>query len=72
MVDVVELRQRIDDSGYKLQHIAEQCGLTYQGFLPKLKGEREFTVRESWILKALLHLTDEDWKAIFFSQEADQ
>ena len=71
MVDVVALRQRIDDSGYKLQYIAEQCGLTYQGFLPKLKGEREFTVRESWILKNLLHLTDEEWKDIFFCDVVD-
>lgn len=67
MVDVVALREAIDRSGYKLQYIAEQCGLTYQGFLPKLKGEREFTVRESWILKELLHLSDDEWKAIFFS-----
>lgn len=66
MVDVVALRQRIDESGYKLQYIAEQCGLTYQGFLPKLKGEREFTVRESWIIKKVLNLSDEEWKAIFF------
>ena len=71
MVDVVALRQKIDESGYKLQYIAKQCGLTYQGFLPKLNGEREFTVSESWTIKELLQLTDEEWKAIFFCHMVD-
>ena len=71
MVDVVALRQKIDESGYKLQYIAKQCGLTYQGFLPKLNGEREFTVSESWTIKELLQLTDEEWKTIFFCHMVD-
>lgn len=71
MVNITLLRKKIDESGYKLKYIAEQCGLTYQGFLPKLNGEREFTVRESWILKDLLKLSDDEWKAIFFSEKVD-
>lgn len=71
MVDITRLRKKIDESGYKLKFIAEQCGLTYQGFLPKLNGERDFTLKESWILKDLLKLSDEEWKAIFFSEKVD-
>jgi len=60
------LRKKIDDSGYKLQYIAEKCGLTYQGFLPKLKGERQFVASEIAVLTRLLNLTPEEQQLIFF------
>ena len=61
------LRSKIDKSGYKLTFVAAQCGLTYQGFLKKLNNETEFKVSETIVLKELLHLTDEEWKEIFFA-----
>lgn len=65
------LRKKIDDSGYKLQFIAEKCGLTYQGFKKKLDGETEFKVSEVMVLKDLLKLTDTEVQDIFFTNDVD-
>ena len=65
------LRKKIDESGYKLAFIAEKCGLTYQGFLPKLKGERQFVANEIAILTRLLNLTLEEQREIFFTVDVD-
>ena len=66
MTNTELLRKKIDESGYKLVFIAEKCGLTYQGFLKKMKGESDFYTTEVCILAELLHLTDEEILAIFF------
>lgn len=66
MTDVSLLRAKIDASGYKIRFIANQCGLTYQGFLPKMNGEREFNQNEIAVLRDLLHLTLEEVEKIFF------
>lgn len=60
------LRKKIEESGYKLTFVAEKCGLTYQGFLPKIKGERQFVASEIAVLTKLLNLTNEEMEAIFF------
>ena len=60
------LRKKIDESGYKLTFIAEKCGLTYQGSLPKLKGERQFVASEVAALARLLDLSVEEMQQIFF------
>lgn len=61
------LRQKIDDSGYKLRFIAKQVGITYAGFLKKINNETEFKASEIAILKDLLKLTDEEFNKIFFA-----
>ena len=65
------LKEKIHKSGYKLTFIAEQCGLTYQGLLPKLNGEREFSQSEISALRELLKLTLDEIMAIFFADEVD-
>ena len=64
------LRQKITESGYKLQYVAEQLGLTYFGFMKKVNNETEFKASEIFTLKNLLHLTDEEANAIFFYTES--
>lgn len=71
MTNITLLTERIKQSGYKLQFIAEQCGLTYQGLLPKLKGERDFKQTEITALTDLLKLSDADCIAIFFADGVD-
>jgi hypothetical protein len=71
VIDTKRLRERIDESGYKLRYIAKQCNLTYQGLLPKINGEREFMVTEAWRIKQLLGLSNDEWYAIFFNNEVD-
>lgn len=72
MTNIKILNEKIRKSGYKLTFIAEQCGLTYQGLLPKLKGKREFTQSEISALRDLLKLTLDEITEIFFADEVDE
>lgn len=71
MTNSVLLRQKIDESGYKLVFVAAKCGLTYYGFLKKLNNETEFKISEVANLKELLHLTDAEVNVIFFAENVD-
>ena len=67
MVNTKMLRDKINDAGYKLQFVAEKCGLTYFGFMKKVNNETEFKASEIMILKVLLNLTDKEVHQIFFA-----
>lgn len=69
MTNVEMLKQKVEDSGYKLKFIAEKCGLTYPGLLPKLNGEREFNQTEIAVLRDLLNMTADEADKIFFGIE---
>lgn len=66
MVDVNLLKEKIQASGYKIQYIAETCGLSVMGLRNKIEGKTEFTVSELTILICLLKLSLEDVMVIFF------
>ena len=67
MCNATLLRQKIDDSGYKLRFIAKKLGITYAGLLKKLNNETEFKASEIAVLKKLLKLTDDEVNQIFFA-----
>ena len=67
MVDLKELNELVYNSGYKLQYIAQKCGLTYQGFLNKLKGESEFKTTGAGALKDLLGMSNTTFQKVFFA-----
>ena len=67
MTNTELLREKINASGYKLQFVAEKCGLTYFGLMKKVNNETEFKTSEVMILKELLHLTDDEVMEIFFT-----
>lgn len=67
MCNTTLLRQKIDDSGYKLRFIAKKLGITYAGLLKKLNNETEFKASEIAVLKELLKLTDDEVNQIFFA-----
>lgn len=69
MTDEKKLREKINESGYKLIFIAEKCGLTYPGLLKKIKNETEFKASEIQALKDLLDLSDAEANAIFFCRK---
>lgn len=70
MTDVKRLRERIDNSGYKISFIAEKLGITPQGLYLKLNNTNEFKATEIKILCNLLGIDDpEEMKAIFFASE---
>lgn len=60
MTNTALLREKIDESGYKIRFVAKKIGITYQGFLKKINNESEFKASEIQGLKELLNLTDEE------------
>lgn len=67
MTDTELLREKIENSGYKLQFIAKSLGLTYQGLLNKINNQSEFRASEIQALYDLLGLTEKERVAIFFA-----
>lgn len=68
MTNTELLRNRITESGYKLNYIAAQCGISYQALLNKMNNRTQFVAREIVKLKTILSLTPEDCNRIFFSE----
>ena len=66
MTNTELLREKMEQSGYKLRFIATKAGLTYQGLLNKLNNVREFKASEIKALSDLLNLTEAERTAIFF------
>jgi len=60
------LKEIIAASGYKIQFLARQLGLTHQGFMLKVNDVRLFRVREVVMLSELLMLENQVRDAIFF------
>ena len=67
MTDSKLLREKIEESGLKITHIAKMVGLTYHGLLNKIDNRSEFRATEIKGLSDILHLTEEDRIAIFFA-----
>jgi hypothetical protein len=65
MVNTEVLREHLNRSGYKLRYVAARIGLTYQGFLQKLKGKTEFLISEAQLLSEILGLSGAEKEAIF-------
>lgn len=68
MTNTELLEAKIKASGLKKNYIAEQLGITYQGFYMKLIGKNEFIGSEIQKLTNLLNISDKEIKPIFFSQ----
>ena len=66
MTNTEKLEQKIKDSGYRIEYVAEKCGLSAQGLLKKRNNETEFKASEILVLKTLLNLSDEETNEIFF------
>ena len=72
MTDTKRLKDRIDQSGLKLQWIAEQLGLTRFGLYKKLSGESDFRQQEIARLSEILELSAEDRDALFFASKVEK
>ena len=66
LTNTEKLEQKIKDSGYRIEYVAEKCGLSPQGLLKKRNNETEFKASEILVLKTLLDLSDEETNEIFF------
>ena len=72
LTDSTLLRTKLTESGYKLGFVADQCGLTYQGFKNKVDGKHDFTAPEIYKLRDLLRLSPDEVEAIFFANDVDK
>lgn len=71
MTNTELLREKIEQSGYKLQFIAKKVGITYQGLLNKINNKSEFRANEIQALYDLLGLSEAERVAIFFAERVD-
>ena len=62
----VLLEEKMKSSGLKYSYIADQLGISPQGFIKKRKGQIPFTIREVGLMKTLLGLTNSERDKIFF------
>lgn len=69
MTNTALLREKIEESGYKMRFIAKKMGITYQGLLNKINNRSEFRANEIQVLYNFLRLTDEERVEIFFAHE---
>ena len=72
MTDTVLLRQKIEESGYKLRFIAQRLGITYQCLLNKINNESKFKATEILSMCELLHINLQQKEAIFFTRDVDE
>lgn len=67
MTNTELLKEKIEQSGYKIHFIAKKVGLTYQGLQNKINNRSEFRANEIQALYTMLGLTEEERVAIFFA-----
>jgi len=72
MTNTEMLKDFIEKSGYRIQFLCDQLGITRQGLYNKINGKTEFNASEISILTELLKLTAEQQRAIFFAQFVDK
>ncbi len=73
MTNYAKLRERINSSGYKMKYVADECGLTYQGWLKKAKSEAgsEFKASEIRSMVELLKLSAREINEIFLARNVE-
>ena len=71
MTNTKLLKQKINDSGYKLSFLAKKIGITTYTLLKKIKNETEFKATEIKILGELLKINQEETMKIFFGTNVE-
>lgn len=67
-----KLKEVIQNSGIKVSALADKIGISRQSLHMKLNGERNFDQGEIMSLKTHLHLSDDQFIEIFFSDSVDR
>ncbi len=67
MTNTIMLEEKIANSGYRKRYIAERIGLSYQGFLNKIRNKSEFKAPEIKTLCELLDISSDEKEVIFFN-----
>lgn len=72
MTDTKSLKIAIMMSGISQEEIAYQLGITRETLWRKINNITEFKAREIMLLRDILHLSNEQRDAIFFSEKGDK
>ena len=67
MTNATLLKAKIDASGNKMKYVADRIGLTYQGFLNKIRNKTDFTAPEIKGLCELLLIETEEMEQTYFA-----
>lgn len=71
MTDMERLKKIIIESGVKKSFIAKKLGITRTALDKKLETGSDFKAFQMFILADILHLSDQETREIFFSQDVD-
>ena len=71
MTDLTLLKQKIIDSGFRRDFIAEKAGMETHTLYRRLTGVGEFTASEILGLSKALNLKASERNAIFFKEERE-
>ena len=69
MIDLEKLRNLIDDSGLKMNFIANELNLSRESLYHKLEGKTEFKVSEVQKLTRVLNMSNDMRNIIFFKNQ---
>ncbi|WP_313961751.1 helix-turn-helix transcriptional regulator [uncultured Parvimonas sp.] len=69
MIDLEKLRNLIDDSGLKINYIANELNISREGLYHKLEGKTEFKVSEVQKLAKVLNMSNDMRNIIFFKNQ---
>lgn len=72
MIDILNLRDRIEESGYRKSWLAQKLGISNQALWNKLTGKRSFNLEEILMLSKILGLSISDREKIFFNFNVDK
>lgn len=64
-------RKTVEKRGLKYRFLAETIGITTQGLQNKIENRTEFKAGEIIKLSEVMHLSNEEKDAIFFSRGSD-
>ena len=71
MIDKNRLSACMAARGYTASKLAHELGVTNATLSYKIRGKREFRLREAQAIKKILGLTSEERDAIFFAPDVD-
>lgn len=67
VTNINKLKGKITENRYSLKSLSKEIGMCETSLIRKINNKNsEFTISESWKVKELLHLTNEEYLNIFF------
>ena len=72
VANIDKLKGKIVENRYSFKKLSEEIGICEMSLRRKINNkESEFTITESWKVKELLHLTNNEYLNIFFGEKLD-